>query len=133
MEEKESWSLREASQELGVPTSRLRYYCNAGLVPQVRRTLGRHRVLAKWQLEWLATLVGLRKAGLGMTELRRYANWCREGKATLAERKALLATRRRQLWQELEDRQSAIDFLERREEMIDAALAADDAEGNDWI
>jgi len=38
------------------------------------------------------------------------------------ERLAMLRTHKRQVWQELEDLQATIDFLERQEESIDKTM-----------
>lgn len=60
---------------------------------------------------------------MSQAELKQYTRLFRQGKDTLAERKAMLETQKRQLWQELEDRQQGIDFLERQTELIDQELA----------
>lgn len=45
-------------------------------------------------------------------ELKKYVRLCRTGQKTVPERKALLETQKRQLWQELEDIQAGINFIE---------------------
>ena len=67
-------------------------------------------------------LLELRQAGFKPADLKRYARLFRQGAETLPERKALLETQKRQLWQELEERQQSIDYLERQIELIDQEL-----------
>jgi hypothetical protein len=59
---------------------------------------------------------------LKQTELKKYTRLFRQGEETLAERKAMLETQKRQLWQELEDKQQGIDFLERQVELIEREM-----------
>lgn len=113
------YTINEASEKLQIPPSTLRYFCNSGLVPAVRRNRLRHRVLAEWQLDHIRTLLGLRQAGFSNAELKRYTRLVRQGQQTLPERKALMETQKRQLWQQLEDLQQGINFLERQVEQID--------------
>ena len=65
----------------------------------------------------------LLKIGMNWAMLRSYMELERAGHRTVAERKAMLETKKRQLWQELEDIQSYIDFIERKEEIFDRILA----------
>lgn len=115
-------TVKQVAEELSVSTGLVRRLCNKGLIPQVRRNSRGYRVFARWQAELIGTLVGLRQAGLDNSELRRFARLYRFGSESLLERKAILETRKRQLWQELEDKQTGIDYLERQIEVIDAKI-----------
>lgn len=103
---------------MDVPTHTLRRLCNSGLIPHIKRNRYGHRVLAEWQLDLAKILVEMRKCGFRNNELRRYARYYRQGDATKADRCAMLTTRKRQLWQEIVERQQAIDFIERQEELL---------------
>lgn len=59
----------------------------------------------------------MRQSGFYKAEIKRYAKLARLGKATEPERLAILTTRKHQLQQEIKDRQTAIDFIERQEEI----------------
>ncbi len=107
---------------MGVSVGVIRRFCNNGFVPQVRRNSRAYRILEDPQLELIAILVALRGAGLERKALKKYAKLYPQGTTTLPERKAMLETRKRQLWQELEERQQAIDLLERQIEMMDQEL-----------
>ncbi len=117
--EKSLYTIQDASAVLGISGQVLRRLCNSGLIPNVRRNGHGFRVLEDWQIDYARTILGLRQAGMGQAELKKYTRLFRQGKETLAERKALLETQKRQLWQELEDRQQGIDFLERQVELLE--------------
>lgn len=124
MEEK-YLTLSQASEQLGVSTTTLRRLCNYGLVPGVRRDRRGHRVLKEWQVNHMGVILRLKEAGLNKLELKRYVKLFRQGHQALAQRKALLETWRRQLWQELEARQRGIDMIERQVELIDQGVEVD--------
>lgn len=105
---------KQASQILGVPKYTIRSYCNKGLVPHVRRARNGYRIFTPGQVDWLRTIIKLRAAGMGINELKKYVALCRKGNSTIVERKAMLETQKRQLWQELENIQAGIDFIERK-------------------
>lgn len=117
------YTIQQASAEIGVSPSALRRLCNSGLIPRVRRNKRGFRVLAPWQLNLAVLLLRLRQVGFNRTELKRFARLTEQGEATLTERKAILETQKRQLWQELEDRQHEIDLLERQIELLDKDIA----------
>lgn len=132
MEEDETFTMREVSRELGIPVYTIRYFCNHGLVPHVRRTRGGRRVFTAQQYDWLKSLYGLRECGFTIEELKNYARLCRTGDETISERKAILTTQKRQLRQEAERLDQAIDFLERREELLDNILSNPEVEHSQW-
>lgn len=117
MEAETNFTLSSASEELNVSQAVIRRLCNSGLVPGVRRNPLGHRVLNREQVELIALLLGMRRAGFSTKELKRYSRLYRQGSATEAQRLAMLTTRKHQLRQEINDRQDAIDFIERQEEI----------------
>lgn len=117
MLERQKITVKSASEQLGVSVDTLRRLCNSGLIPHVRRNHLGFRVLEAWQINYARTMLGLK-----LSELKNYTSLYRRGAETLPERKAILETQKRQLWQELEDRKQGIDFIERQIELIDQEL-----------
>lgn len=113
-------TMREVSERLGVKSQVLRRYCNRGFVPGMIRVLpGRPRVFTEEQVDYLRLALFLTRAGFTTKDLRKYIALLRKGGTESdAERKAMLITHKRQVWQELEDLQKTIDFIERQEELI---------------
>ena len=120
--EMEKYTIKDACAKLGVSSYALRRLCNSGLIPNIRRNQRGFRVLEDWQIDYARTLLGLKQAGFKQAELKKYTRLFRQGNETLNERKAMLETRKRQLWQELEDKRRGIDFLERQVELIDREI-----------
>lgn len=111
----------EAAQSLSTTTQTIRRLCNQGLIPHVRRDQRHRRILEPWQVDLAQVLLGMKQAGFRSKEIRQYSRLYRQGPSSEAERLAMLTTRKRQLWHEIEARQKAIDFIERQEELAHAA------------
>ncbi len=133
MDTEETLSLRQASSILGITTSKLRRFCNRGLIQHVRRTKSGYRILSMAQVDWVKTLVYFDRCGMSTAEIKKYRDLCRKGRITLTERKAILLTKKRQLWQELEDLRENIDFIERKEELFDTLEPNEDTPFGDWV
>lgn len=120
MEEQDTFTMRQASQILGVSSQRLRRYCNRGLVPGVRQpVLGKSRTFTAEQMNSLRLAHFLTVAGCRVEDIRKYLWLAREDtKQARKEQLSILNTHKRQVWQELEDLQATIDFLERQEELL---------------
>ncbi len=106
-------TMRQVSAKLNIPSRKIRNYCTWGLLKHVRHNKVGRRIFTAEQLDQIALLYGLQKAGFNHDQLKQYA---RTKDKSL--QKSLLATQKRQLWQELEDIKSSIDFIERQEELL---------------
>lgn len=124
MEElKAKYSIGEACEMLNISRSALVRLCNSGLIRHIRRDQRYRRILNEEQINLARTLLGLRQAGFKNGDIRRYSKLFYQGSSALSELKALVDTRRRQLWQNLESIQASIDFLERQSELIDQEMS----------
>lgn len=110
-------SVDEASRRLQSSPYIIRHFCDSGYIPHVQRNRKYQRVLTSAQFELLAILVKMKQSGFKKSEIKRYAKLARQGQGTAAQRLAILTTRKHQLRQEIKDRQDAIDFIEREEEL----------------
>lgn len=113
--ETELFTARQVSTKLTIPSRFIRNYCRNGLIRHVRHNRAGRRMFNAEQLDQIALLYGLQKAGFTLAQLKQYLN-----AKDPALQKSLLATQKRQLWQEITERQQAIDFIERQEEYLEA-------------
>lgn len=129
----ECYNMRQLSQDLQVPSQVLRRFCSRGLVPGIRRTRTGRLAITPQQATWLRTLVFLQSCGFNNYELKRYVNLCRQGNVTIPERKAMLETKKRQIWQTIENAQANIDFIERKTDIFDQTLAGNGELPSQWF
>ena len=89
-----SLTVGEAAERVGLTTYTLRWYEQEGLVAPVGRdSSGRRRYTAS-DLNWLLLLTRLRRTGMPVRDMRRYAELARQGDRTLGARRALFEAHR---------------------------------------
>jgi DNA-binding transcriptional MerR regulator len=113
------YTMKQASEYADVSTPTVRYYCKLGLIPNIKYTRAGYRTFSQEQLNWLKTLVFLRRCGFGIADMKHYKYLSEKGDFTITERKAMLETKRRQLWQIIEEAQENINFIERKIEIFE--------------
>ncbi len=82
--------ISEASVRSGLSADTIRYYEKSGIVPAIDRGADGLRRFSPENVEWLTLLYWLRKTGMSMKDMQRFAALYREGGRTVSERKALL-------------------------------------------
>lgn len=105
------YGLKEASEKVGISDRTLRFYCDEGLVPGLRRDEHNYRIFTEKNIEWIRNLSCLRNCGMGVTEMKRYVELCRCGKETIPERQEILKTKLQNLRQEIERIEKNMDFI----------------------
>ena len=116
------YSMKEVCQRTGLNYETLKFYCNQGLVPNVKRDGGNRRVFDERDLAWLEGLGCLRRCGLSIKEMQHYVQLCLQGEASIPERKVILAERRKALEEEMARLQSALEYLDSKQAFYDEVL-----------
>ena len=81
----------------------LRYYERIGLLDGIARTAGGRRSFSDGDIDWLGVLRCLRDTGMPIAGMQHYAELCRAGDGTLAQRIALLAEHDAAVEQQIRD------------------------------
>ena len=122
------YTIKETSQLLGIPATTLRYYDKIGLLPFVERRESGYRMFTEKDIEMLQLIECLKLAGMTLSDIRQFAQWLREGDATLQQRYQMFLERRRAVRQQLADLQKTLDVLDYKcwfyETAIEAGTAA---------
>ena len=98
-----NYSINEAARKFGLSAHTLRFYDKEGLLPFVGRDKSGNRVFTDQDLDWLAMICCLKDTGMPIKEMKRYADWCKEGLKTIDERKAMLADHRQHVVRQIEE------------------------------
>jgi DNA-binding transcriptional MerR regulator len=105
-------SIGEAAEASGVSAHTLRYYERAGLMRPIEREGNGHRLYSDDDLGWIEVLTKLRKTGMPIRRMRRYAELVFAGDGTERERLALLEAHRDDVRRELAELQQCLAFVE---------------------
>jgi len=111
--------ISEASTISGLSADTIRYYEKSGIVPAIDRGADGLRRFSPEIVEWLTLLYWLRRTGMPMKEMRRFAGLYRQGDETVPERRALLVAHAKTLKKRREE-------LDRCEQVLAVKLAAYD-------
>jgi DNA-binding transcriptional MerR regulator len=105
-------SVSEAAAEVGLTSHTLRWYEQEGLVAPIGRdSVGRRRYTEQ-DLSWLGVLTRLRRTGMPVRDMRRYAELARQGAHTTDERMRLFEQHRQRVRERIAQLQQDLDFVE---------------------
>ena len=82
--------INEASKATGLSADTIRFYEKEGIVPPIGRDQSGHRCFSRENIDWMIVLYWLRKTGMPMDVMSRYAALVHAGDHTIPERKAIL-------------------------------------------
>lgn len=105
------YSMKQACEQTGLSYDTLKFYCNTGLVPGLKRDEHNYRVFTEQNIEWIRNLSCLKNCGMSISEMKRYVELCRQGEKTIPERRDILNTKLQNLRQEIEQIEKNIDFI----------------------
>jgi DNA-binding transcriptional MerR regulator len=114
--------MKNICDQINIPYETLRFYCNEGLVPNVKRDQNNYRIFDDRDLNWLNSLQCLRKCGLSIKEIKEYLNLCLEGPSSIEIRKEILAAKKENLLKEIDSIQESINFIDRKQEFFDDVI-----------
>jgi len=115
--------MKEACEQVGITYETLRFYCNEGLVPNVKRDKNNYRNFDERNIKWLKSLQCLKKCGMGVQDMKRYMELCLEGVSSIPERKELLAARKKLLLKQIDEIHESIDYIDRKQAFFDGVLS----------
>ena len=81
------YSMKEACTLTNMTYENLKFYCNEGLVPNVKRDRRNYRVFDEHDIKWIQSLNCLKSCGMSIAEMKQYLALCMEGEGTIPERK----------------------------------------------
>lgn len=117
------YTMKEVCQEADMTYQTLKYYCNEGLVPNVKRDKNNHRVFDERDVKWIKDLICLKKCGMSIVEMKEYLNLCLQGPSTIQERKEMLAKKRESLLSSIEELKGCVDYIDWKQDFYDDVLS----------
>lgn len=117
------YSMKETCEKVGMSYQTLKFYCNQGLIPNVKRDKNNYRIFDDKDIGWIKSLSCLKKCGMSIKEIREYLALCLKGEATIPERKLLLNMKRNKLVEELNQIQESIDYIDWKQGFYDDVLS----------
>lgn len=117
------YSMKEACSLTDMTYENLKFYCNEGLVPNVKRDRRNYRVFDEHDIKWIQSLNCLKSCGMSIAEMKTYLALCLEGEGTIPERKVILAEKKEALLQSIAELQKAVAFIDWKQGFYDDVLS----------
>lgn len=117
MSDRAALSVSEAAARVGLSAHTLRWYEQEGLVAPVGRDSAGRRRYTEDDLGWLVLLTKLRRTGMPVREMRRYAELARDGDRTLPERLRLFEEHRERVLARMAQLQQDLDTINYKVEL----------------
>ncbi|WP_405154550.1 MerR family transcriptional regulator [Paenibacillus sp. FSL K6-0108] len=106
------FSISEASAQLNIPDSTLRYYEKKGLLPLIERDDAGRRLFSENQMALLETLVCLKNTHMPISQIKQYIDWIVEGNRTLEARLEMMQKHKQAVLDEILIMQESLKGIE---------------------
>ena len=117
------YSMKEACTLTNMTYENLKFYCNEGLVPNVKRDRRNYRVFDEHDIKWIQSLNCLKSCGMSIAEMKQYLALCMEGEGTIPERKVILTEKKETLLQSITELQKAVAYIDWKQRFYDDVLS----------
>lgn len=126
------YTMKQVCQEVGMTYETLKFYCNVGLVPNVKRDKNNHRIFDERDISWIRSLSCLKKCGMSIETMKNYCELCKQGQSTIPERKKMLAKQQEFLLEQLQTLNASLDYINWKQWYYDDVLAGKVEYINRW-
>jgi len=117
------YSMKQTCEKVNMSYQTLKFYCNEGLIPNVKRDKNNYRVFDDKNIAWIQSLSCLKNCGMSLEEMKEYLKLCLKGESTIPERKKILDKKREQLVQKQKEIQDSINFVDWKQNFYDDVLS----------
>ena len=105
------YTMMQVCRKLDMTYQTLKYYCNEGLVPNVKRDKNNRRIFDEHDVNWIKDLSCLKKCDFSIQEMKEYLELCLQGPSTIEIRKEMLSKKRKSLEDTIQQLEESIDYL----------------------
>ena len=117
------YTMMQVCKETDMTYQALKFYCNEGLVPNVKRDKNNRRVFDERDVAWIKSLTCLKKCGMSIQEMKEYLDLCLQGERTIPQRKAMLAVKQAALRETIQQLQESVAYIDWKQNFYDEVLS----------
>lgn len=117
------YSMKETCREVGMTYEALKFYCNKGLVPNVKRDKNNRRVFDERDIAWIKGLTCLKNCDMTIADMKEYLALCLQGVTSIPQRKAVLARQKATLLDRIAELKTAVAYIDTKQQFYDDVLA----------
>lgn len=117
------YTMMQVCKEANMTYQTLKYYCNEGLIPNVKRDKNNRRVFDDRDVKWIKDLTCLKKCGMSIQEMKVYLDLCLQGESTIPERQEILVRKREELLAAIEELNECVTYVDWKQSFYDDVLS----------
>lgn len=114
--------MKQTCEEVGMNYETLKFYCNEGLIPNVKRNKNNHRIFDENDIEWIKNLTCFKNCGMTINDMKIYINLCLEGESTILERKTILDSQKHVILDKIKKLQESVNYINQKQQFYDDVL-----------
>ena len=116
------YTMKKTCEMTNLRYETLKFYCNQGLIPGVKRDSLNRRIFDDRDISWIRSINCLKDCGMGIQEMKDYLKLCKQGKTSIPERKEILRRKKKELEEELLRIQNSIAYIDSKQAYYDDVL-----------
>lgn len=117
------YTMMQVCKEAGLTYQTLKFYCNEGLIPNVKRDKNNRRIFDERDLKWIKDLICLKKCGMSIQEMREYLDLCLQGPDTIPQRKVMLTKKQEALRRSIQELEDSVAYIDWKQNFYDEVLS----------
>ena len=117
------YTMMQVCREVGMTYQTLKFYCNEGLVPNVKRDKNNRRIFDEKDIKWINDLTCLKRCSMSIQEMKEYLDLCLQGASTIPLRKELLAKKQEALRLSIKELENIVSYIDWKQNFYDEVLS----------
>ncbi|HIV17919.1 MAG TPA: MerR family transcriptional regulator [Candidatus Merdivicinus intestinigallinarum] len=117
------YTMMQVCKEADLTYQTLKFYCNEGLIPNVKRDKNNRRIFDERDLKWIKDLICLKKCGMSIQEMREYLDLCLQGPDTIPQRKVMLTKKQEALRRSIQELEDSVAYIDWKQNFYDEVLS----------
>lgn len=117
------YTMMQVCKQTNMTYQALQFYCNEGLIPNVKRDKNNRRVFDEHDIAWISSLICLKKCGMSIQEMKEYLAMCLQGEETIPQRKEMLARKQEALREKIKELEDSVAYIDWKQNFYDEVLA----------
>ena len=117
------YTMKQTCQAVGMTYEALKYYCNEGLIPNVKRDKNNYRVFDENDIEWIRNLTCLKKCGMSIQDMKIYIKLCLDGESSIPERKIMLDKQKDELLDRINELKECVEYINWKQQFYDDVIS----------
>lgn len=116
------YTMKQACKLVNMSYETLKFYCNEGLIPNVKRDSHNYRIFDDRDIAWIKSLTCLKRCGISLAEMKVFLQLCLLGESSIPQRQEFLAEKKETLLASIRELEASIDYIDSKQQFYQDVL-----------